>query len=317
MLQEQFSYLHIPYAAKDILLAKILGKKVFVYGVEVGPIVSRMGKFLARMILRNTDIITVRNTQSYQEANALGAKNHQLLLTEDAVFSISTEGLLDKNFLLEKFNLSGKKPMVGICPRILFERRRSYLPFRFRMRFGLLSDDFYHKQQQVKDFMSRISRFLMDESNVQVIFLPMDISDEAYCDEIIEAAGKDCIKITLSSMDLREVTSLFSIMDLVISMRLHGLILASCFAIPVISISGVTKNVNFLSKLGCEENSIDIEDLSIGKFKEVFNHLWPNLSICKQKMQTILTAMRREEEKNFIILRDFLKRIFSSTNDKR
>lgn len=86
MLQEQFSYLHIPFAAKDLLLAKIFGKKILIYGVEGGPIVSKMGKFMARIVVRSADMLAARNIQSYQIAKALGAKDHLLFLTEDPHF---------------------------------------------------------------------------------------------------------------------------------------------------------------------------------------------------------------------------------------
>jgi polysaccharide pyruvyl transferase WcaK-like protein len=306
MLQEQFSYLHIPLAAKDFLLARILGKRIFIYGVEVGPIISRMGKLIAGMILRNSDMITVRNIQSYQTAKELGAEDNSLVLTEDPVFSISTYGLPDREEVLERFHLDGQKPIVGICPRILFERQRSYLPFRFRMRFGLLSDDFYHKRQQVKEFMVQVSRFLIDEADVQIIFLPMDINDEAFCDEIIESAGRDCIKIDLSSPGLKEVMSLFSIMDLVISMRLHGLILASRLAVPVIGISGVSKNVNFLANLGYLQNDIDVDELSFEKFKDIFHSIWPDREKIKENIKDKMASIKKQEEKNFKTLLNFL-----------
>jgi polysaccharide pyruvyl transferase WcaK-like protein len=244
MLQEQFSYLHIPFVAKDFLQGKILGKKIFIYGVEIGPIVSTMGKFFTKRVLQSATMIVVRNLQSYQLAKKLGAKDSRLFLSEDPVFSISTDGLLDRSQVLERFSFKRQKPLVGICPRILFERRRSYLPFHFRMRHGLLSDEFYRTRQKVKDLIIKISRFLVD-TRIQVVFLPMDINDEIFCDEIAGEAGKDCVKIALSSLELKEVMSLFSIMDLVISMRLHGLILASCLAVPVIGISGVDKVNNF------------------------------------------------------------------------
>jgi polysaccharide pyruvyl transferase WcaK-like protein len=311
MLQEQFSYLHIPLVAKDFLLAKLLGKKLFVYGVEVGPIISKMGKLIAGMILRNTDMVTVRNIQSYKEAKSLGTKNNQLILTEDPVFSISTDELFDKDYLVERFSLSGQKPKVGICPRILLERQRSYLPFQFRMQHGLLSDDFYYKQQQIKDFMVRVSRFLIDESDIQVIFLPMDINDEEFCDDIIEIIGGDCIKITLSSLDLKEVKSLFRIMDLVISMRLHGLILASCVAIPVMGISGVAKNTNFLSSLGCPQNNIDVDNLDFEKFKEIFRSIWSDREKKRQQIQEKVAVMKKREEQNFRALTNFLEKISS------
>ncbi len=307
MLQEQFTYLHIPFAAKDLLQAKMLGKKIFIYAVEVGPIVSLIGRFMARIILRNTDMITVRNIQSFRIARELGAKDHQVFLTEDPVFSISTNGLPDREEVLDRFGLRGKRPMVGICPRIILDKKRAYLPFSLKMKYGLLSHEFHHRHSRVRDFMVQVCRFLIDEAKIDVVFLPMDMSDEAFCDEIIAASQRDMVKASPSSLKLKEVMALFGLMDLVISMRLHGLILASRLVIPIISISGVTKNVNFLSRLGCEENNIDIDDLSVEKFREVFNHLWPNRVLNKQKLQTIITSMRIEEEKNFVLLRDFLE----------
>jgi polysaccharide pyruvyl transferase WcaK-like protein len=305
MLQEQFSYLHIPLAARDLLQGRIFDKKMAIYGVEVGPIVSPMGRFLAKMVLLSADMIAVRNIQSYREAMGLGAKEQVLFLTQDPIFSISTDNRPDIDRILGAYNLD-RGPMVGICPRILFERRLGYLPFGFRKRYGLLSDEFLHGCLQVKDFMIRICSFLNDEANMEVIFLPMDMNDESLCDEIIETL-RGGTKISLSSLTLKEVSDVFGAVDLVVSMRLHGLMLASRLGIPVINISGVTKNMNFLSQLGYDNNNVDLEGSSLRKFKDVFDSIWCEREKVKDEIHKKTALMKKQEEDKFKVLMSYIE----------
>lgn len=89
-------------------------------------------------------------------------------------------------------------------------------------------------------------------------------------------------------------------------MRLHGLILASCFTVPVIGISGVAKNINFLDSLGYAQNNIDVDNLSFEKFIEIFHSIWSDREKTKQKIQEKVASMREKEEQNFRILINFL-----------
>jgi polysaccharide pyruvyl transferase WcaK-like protein len=83
-------------------------------------------------------------------------------------------------------------------------------------------------------------------------------------------------------------------------------------AVPVIGISGVAKNTNFLSSLGCLQNNIDVDNLDFEKFKEIFHSIWYDREKKRQQIQEKVVAMKRREEQSFRALTNFLEKINSS-----
>lgn len=108
LLQDVTSSMSIYYYLFIIQLAKILGLKTFIYAQGIGPINQSLSRLATSVVLRNTDINTVRDKSSKELLDSLNVKSE---LTCDPVWL----GLhSDNTNVLESLGLSSKNKYIGV-----------------------------------------------------------------------------------------------------------------------------------------------------------------------------------------------------------
>lgn len=102
-------------------------------------------------------------------------------------------------------------------------------------------------QQELIEFMDRLA-----DQNYRIVFLPMNHSTDAPLMEVLRQhmKNKDHSVVIHGKRVPREILAIAGKLDLVISSRLHLLILASVLHVPIIGISRGSKVDNFLTPFG-------------------------------------------------------------------
>lgn len=83
----------ICYYLMVVLLALVVGKPVVYYAQGVGPILTRFGRWLTRVISNRVDLITVRDQDSREDLLAMGVSRPPLVVTADPVLALSPSQL--------------------------------------------------------------------------------------------------------------------------------------------------------------------------------------------------------------------------------
>ena len=78
--------LSLLYYAGMGFVAKILGKKLFLLGQGIGPIICHFDRFVLRLLLKQADFISVRDADSALLLRRMGCKNFQI--GTDLLFSV-------------------------------------------------------------------------------------------------------------------------------------------------------------------------------------------------------------------------------------
>ncbi len=196
-----------------IKLAKFFGKKVFVYAVGVNEL-KRFNRFATTRILRLADHITVRETYSKELLEQWGCPAEKIEVTVDPVFQRETTA----NTIHEHH------------PKIAFVLR----PPR--------------KGQWPVEVFAKLADSLSQRLSARVIFIPFH---GAY-DIPFTLAVMNSMRTTARLVNWNRADDLFTVfsdVDLVISQRLHGLILATLHGIPLIGISEDPKLQRFLREI--------------------------------------------------------------------
>lgn len=95
LLQDVTSVKSLIYYLLVILTALIFNKKVMVYAQGIGPISNPLGYFLTKLILKQVDLITVRDKKSQNFLKNMGINS---TLTADPVWNLSyTPSNIEKN----------------------------------------------------------------------------------------------------------------------------------------------------------------------------------------------------------------------------
>lgn len=81
------------YYLGQIFLARLAGRKVFLYAQGIGPIIKSKNRSLAARILKSCVCITVRDEKSQSFLRQLGIKEEKLFLTADPVLAVEDEDM--------------------------------------------------------------------------------------------------------------------------------------------------------------------------------------------------------------------------------
>ncbi|MFH1541023.1 MAG: polysaccharide pyruvyl transferase CsaB [Elusimicrobiota bacterium] len=215
LFQDTTGTLSLLYYLLIILIAKFFKKIVFIYAVGIDEIKYAFNGFLIKKCFNNVHFITVRTEDDKIKLQSL-AVNKKIIVTSDPVFGLELQQLEKKN---------NKKQRVGI---ILRKTK--------------------HWKKDVKIF-SEVSDLIVKNLKAEVIFIPFQLSEDIELLNIIKNSTNVPVDIFIWN-DIEELLKIFSQLDMVVSMRLHGLILAAKYKIPFVAISRYSKIKNFLRTIG-------------------------------------------------------------------
>ena len=202
LFQDQTSLRSLIFYSGLVLGAKCLKVKVFLYGQGIGPLRTRMGKWLAGLALGRSDLITVRDRVSLIALADLNVKKPEIHFT--------AEPLLVKEKVAKQLVIS------------YWER----IKFRKLFKVGLIIRQTSLVKQR---FWDELTDCLNWDHNVELFILNIDQKDREFNQRIALKKGIKLLDPITTWEGLQAVVGGF---DLVLSTRLHGLVAAVVQGIP-------------------------------------------------------------------------------------
>lgn len=231
LIQDVTSAYGFLYYLGVIIMAKLLKKPVMLYAQGLGPLKRTLSKWLVGSVLRFVDEASFRDKDSLLLFQGLAKTMPKASLVFDPVLGYE------------------KKETPAILNQDTKDKKR--LLFALRPWPGINANLFTKTIEQL-------------EASYEIYLLPMHKgSDTEFAQEIL---ANTTIKATLLRDDytLDELLTLFSEVDLVVAMRLHGLIMAANQNKPLLALSYDPKCDSFIEAIG-EENSLLIDSLTTEK----------------------------------------------------
>lgn len=215
LIQDITSRRSLWYYLDTIRKAKKYGCKVIMYGCGIGPLVRRGDEKLAARIIDDcADVVTLREPVSREELARLGVTKPEIVLSCDPVLSVPVpDGDLVRR-VCERYGMSAQEHYVGVSLRRWSGSRDKTEAVAEALR-GL-----YEKYALRPVLLSAINA--QDDRELRAVL-----------EKIPEARGI-CVD---GSLEAEELIALISRMELVVSMRLHGLIFAACAGVPMVGIN--------------------------------------------------------------------------------
>jgi polysaccharide pyruvyl transferase WcaK-like protein len=251
MLQDRSSRLYIPYVVKTLLLAKILGVLRGVYAPGMGPVLKASSKKLARLALKGSCLLTVRDNVSAQFLNSIGLEG-KYQLTADPVFSLVTGQQPATSYQLPA--TTNQRPLIGFAPRRHFYRRGSWLPMNWQLAARQPNPLFERYLQEAAATLD----MLVVKRRARIRLIPMDLGpnprDDLVCHRLHRyMVHHDAAQVMDDDPTLDEFVRRLGELDLLISDRLHGIILGMRFGLPFIGLDSDGKIEHFAASLGLGE----------------------------------------------------------------
>jgi polysaccharide pyruvyl transferase CsaB len=266
------------YYSALIIIAKLLKVRIFLYGQGVGPIKSRIGKKLAGRVLSMVDVITVRDRLSIVTASELNVRKPEIHFTAEPLLAL-------KGLEAHRVGHYWKNRDSG-------EKRR----------IGLVIGDLPFIK---KGFWDQLFVCLGWESNLEIYLVPVQPKDRDYLQELSANYG---LTVLPSDSGWEQLQQVAGGLDLLVSVRLHGLVAGVLQGIPCYGLAMDPKIEGFCLQLGIPFSSLSFETewmVICNKISDYLNDSSGEALVYRAK----LPFWKARALENQIILKQFLKKI--------
>ncbi len=282
LLQDVTSPLTVPYYLGLIYLARMLRRRVVVYGQGIGPLHGGLARRLTRAVLNRCDLITVRDEASRRELERLGVTRPPVVVTADPVLSLEPPSPAQRPFLREA-RMPGKGPLVGIFPRE------------------------WRGREDYKAILAKAADHLARRVKASVALIPMqNPEDTRVCEEIRGLMREPAVVLEGRHSVDDLMTGLFPPLELVVGMRLHALIFAALTGVPMVGLSYDPKIDAFLEALG--QQPVGTTDaLSLSEVTRRLDEAWEHRAAIRQEMIRRLRPLRERADQSAALAAEVIR----------
>lgn len=267
LIQDATSTKSLIYYLAVIKLAIKNKLKVMLYSNGIGPLNNKRNVERARKILNQTDIITLRDPEALEVLHSIGVTKPEMLVSADPVFGMDIADKVRGKALLRKLNIAEGRVM-GVSVR----RTKDTTPAFER-------------------FIAKMCDYAAEKYGYHIVFVPMQVNkDEAISRSIMSRMTAKATIID-KRLNVKDIISVVSAMDICIGMRLHSLIYAASGSVPLIGIAYDPKIKSFMDYIG-HNMCIDVKETDERTALKLIDECVENYDEIKQRL-----AERYEELK--------------------
>ncbi len=266
LIQDITSRRSLYYYLFTIMAAKILGCKVMMYGCGIGPVTRKNSRALTKFIVdKFADEITLREEDSLDELKAFGIDSPEMQVASDPALGLPSSPKEEVHRAMHELGLSPDEKYLCIVPR-------KWQGF----------------SEKVEEF-AECADFLSEKYGLTTLFVSIDHKNDSVAAEMIAKHMKTKYHILRDILPTGLTIGFLAEAELVISMRLHGLVFAAGQGIPLVGVAYDPKVTAFLKYLG-KDSYIELGDLTGGKLKELSQSalaLWNEGDLLQDRVKSL------------------------------
>lgn len=268
-----------------VTVANIVARKpIAMLNIGVGPITTRLGRFLARLILRQVDRLSVRDELSHATCMKIGLDESAVLLGTDAVFSADPSWLL------------GDAPAA--CAR-----QDTTVPVKvaLNLNFDIENPDNWG---YFLEHLAMALRELNERHPIELHALPMQAGFKEHDDvSVLDGFAATVPSITMHvhrPITHIDAARLIAECDVLLSERLHAVVMASILGVPTFALAYDVKVGELATMLGIEDHSVDINQrFSSSEVTEGLAAVIENHKACSAHLLERSTALGAQARADF------------------
>ncbi len=280
LFQDSSSNRSFWYYIGQVLLAKLLFKKVMVFAQGFGPLTGRINRLIAALALKRLNVITVRDEESKKKMSEIGVDPNKITVTADPTFLLSNPSSVEGRKVLALEGVATNKPLLGVSVRGLPKKKGIELPF-------------YRALAEMLDSFA-------EKNGHQVVFLllhcPEDMRETSKVINFMSHKSNVIYKICSP----QEMLSVISQCDFLIGMRLHALIFAVKSIVPAFGLSYDPKVKSFMDSVGSPCVTVD-ETVDRARLEKLVEAQFAIRDASKKMLEKVLIHLREKAEENFSI----------------
>jgi len=226
------------YPSVFTLWARLLGKPTMIYAAGVEPLRLRWMQRVVAFACRCASAVTVRDPASATLLEEWGAPRGKALAAADPAFSLrpaSNSGLAE-DFMRRQGIASSSRPLVGLS--------LAYEPEAIK------------RPQRLAAFFAQAADYIAEELQATPVFIPMNTTPEfdhwVMSEAIRTMRRPEEARLLSGDYAPSELLAFLAHVDLVISTRMHLLILAMVAGTPFLAVSRGPKIDSLVERIGAE-----------------------------------------------------------------
>lgn len=280
----------------NISAANVTDKPVIVCSATIGPYDNNFLRNIARRVLNEVDLITLREHNSQDYLYRIGINKPQIVLTADLAFLLEPPNVSEIPAILENVDVSlTERPLVGISPTAMMHPS---LP----------------REEYIK-FMVDISEYLINNKGATIIYIAHTFQDRDITQEIYhELRNKEKARILPFELSAEETKGVIGSCDLFICSRFHALVASTSLGVPTIGIVAYSRNKfhGIIGKMmGQEEYLIDIDsnfeyNAFLAKMKDKINEILNNQRSVSDELKERYKLVRKQTLLNGELIKELI-----------
>ena len=272
--------------------ARLFGKKVISFCVGVGPLDTRAGRFLAKMVCNLSDAVMVREQSSLDLLTEIGVKPELIEIYADVAFINSPASEERALEILADHGVSSEEECIGV-------NVNSYIDLWLRRSESL------DRERFTTEMAGALDRSI-EELKVRVVFIITQVMDIKIADEIRGRMkhGEKAPVISNRRYSNREVMAVMGRTSLFVGMRLHSLILASAMDAPVLGLAYAPKVRHFMKMLGAEDLIFELDSITAESLSSAMSGAWGRRKEIKEQIRPSLEKSKRKAREAFTVFKE-------------
>lgn len=225
-----------------VVVARVARRPVLLCGIGVGPIDTRLGRFLAAIIVRAASLVSVRDATSYDTCLSIGARPDRVVRIPDPAFVNRADRLL---------------PALDAVPADADPNGRVRIALNLNRDIanGDRWDDVLAELTQTFELVAlRIP--------IEIHALPMQSEFKEHDDATVLRAfladHPEWNPVVHDTADHHDIATIIAGCDIVVSERFHAIVVAAILGRPTIGLLYDVKVAELADQLGIGGRSVDI-----------------------------------------------------------
>lgn len=281
LIQDLTSTRSLYYYLGILWIAKFYKKKVMLYGNGIGPIKQWYNRPLTKLTLNSVDIITLREHLSKEILTKLGITKPHIEITADPVFNLELSEDIHTSEIYDKENVPKDKPIVGVLFR-----------------------SWSHEESYTRR-MAKVCDQIIETYDYNIVFVPMRHPTDLIVAFEIMKKMKHKATVIEHRYNEEKLISFMGEMQLILSMRLHGLIYGALKQIPIIGFNYDPKVEYYAKELDIPIVD-DMRHIHVDKIMEQIRDIEKNRESVTAQLAFRVDELKQEAKRNREYLLDLL-----------
>lgn len=279
LIQNSTSTRSLMYYLSIISFAKLLKKRVMLYGNGIGPVYGKFSRKMVKKVLNKADIITLREEYSLEELRNIGVIKPEMHVTADAAFTMQPLEKEKSIELLKKEGVPIDKEIIGVSVR---NWNRSADGEKYILEIARACDE-------------------MAKRGKTILIIPMQMPKDMAISKRLMRTMKEKSFILKNEYTPTQIAGIIGCLALTYSMRLHTLLFSAIQGVPMLGVVYESKVLNYLDVLDMPmAGDIRKESLSadkmINQLEGMFYDLEKYRCILREKADILIENARMNDK---------------------